>query len=149
MFNKSPANLWNAVFNVPQGLTMTVAVSLFVGQMGAVALIRTFFCAYCAGVMLTAFLQIPRFGAWVTGLFRCGDKPLAAYLIGGLAGGGLMGVLMNFFMTMMTMGPVAAFPGAFWHTLGFSVLVSALSSCAWVWMVDRLVARVYGEKTPE
>lgn len=27
MFNKSPENLWNAVFNVPQGLTMTIAVS--------------------------------------------------------------------------------------------------------------------------
>ena len=32
MFNKSPDNLWNALFNVPQGATMTVAVSLYLGH---------------------------------------------------------------------------------------------------------------------
>ena len=57
MFNKSPDNLWNAVFNVFQGGTMTIAVSLYVGQAAPGNLLKTFVCAYCAGVMLTLFLR--------------------------------------------------------------------------------------------
>ena len=143
MFNKSPANLWAAVFNVPQGLTMSIAVSLFLGIADPVSLGRTFVCAYCAGVMLTLFLRIPAFGDRIVRWLRCGDRPLAAYLVSGLSGGALMGVLMNLFMTLMSMGPTGDFPAAFLHTLPFSILVSAVSSCVWVWMVDRLVARVY------
>ncbi len=145
MFNKSPENLWNAVFNVPQGLTMTVAVSLFLGQTALVTLCKTFACAYCAGVMLTLFLRIPAFGDWVARLVRCDTKPVAGYIVSGLAGGALMGVLMNFFMTFMAIGPVPEFPGAYLHALPFSMLVSAISSCVWVWLVNRLVARVYGK----
>ena len=143
MFNKSPENLWNAIFNVPQGAVMTVAVSLFLGRADAVSLGRTFACAYCAGVMLTLFLRIPAFGSWVAGLLRCGSKPAASYLVSSAAGGALMGVLMNFFMTLMAIGPAPGFPAAFLHTLPFSVLVSAVSSCLWVYPVGRIVARVY------
>ena len=144
MFNKSPENLWNAVFNVPQGLTMTVAVSLYLGQADFISLCRTFACAYCAGVMLTAFLRIPAFGAWFAKRLKCDQKPVAAYIVSGIAAGLLMGVLMNFFMTFMAIGPIPAFPAAFLHALPFSMLVSAISSCVWVWMVNRLVAKVYG-----
>ena len=147
MFNKSPENLWNAVFNVPQGLTMTIAVSLYLGQTSPVSLCRTFACAYCAGVMLTLFLRIPAFGDLVARGLRCSKKALPAYLVSGLAGGALMGVLMNFFMTFMAIGPIPDFPAAFFHALPFSVLVSAISSCVWVWMVNRLVARVYRKTT--
>lgn len=144
MFNKSPENLWNAVFNVPQGLTMTVAVSLYLGQADFVALCRTFVCAYCAGVMLTLFLRIPAFGDMIAKLFRCDKKPVLGYIVSGLAGGALMGVLMNFFMTFMAIGPIPEFPAAYFHALPFSMLVSAISSCVWVWMVNRLVGKVYG-----
>ena len=147
MFNKSPANLWNAVFNVPQGLTMTIAVSLYLGHADLITLCKTFVCAYCAGVMLTLFLRIPAFGAWVARLLRCRGG-LGEYLTSGLAGGALMGVLMNFFMTFMAIGPVPEFPAAYFHALPFSMLVSALSSCLWVWMVDRLVARIYPRPEP-
>jgi len=144
MFNKSPANLWNAVFNVPQGLTMSVAVSLYLGQTAFVTLCRTFVCAYCAGVMLTAFLRIPVFGDWFARLVRCDKKPVPHYLASGIAAGALMGVLMNLFMTFMMIGPVPEFPAAFLHALPFSMLVSAVSSCVWAVLVDRLVERVYG-----
>ena len=147
MFNKSPENLWNAIFNVPQGAVMTVAVSLYVGQADAVSLCRTFLCAYCAGVMLTLFLRIPAFGSLVARLFRCGEKPMAAYFVSGLAGGALMGVLMNFCMTFMTIGPVPGFLPAFFHTLPFSMLVSAVSSCLWVYPVERIVAKVYSKRS--
>ena len=143
MFNKSPENLWNAVFNVPQGLTMTVAVSLYLGHGDFVTIGKTFVCAYCAGVMLTLFLRIPAFGELVARLLRCDKKPVPAYIVSGLAGGALMGVLMNLFMTFMAIGPVPEFLGAYLHALPFSMLVSAISSCVWVWMVNRLVARVY------
>ena len=143
MFNKSPENLWNAAFNVPQGLTMTIAVSLYLGHGDFVTLGKTFVCAYCAGVMLTLFLRIPAFGELVARLLRCDKKPVPAYIVSGLAGGALMGVLMNFFMTFMAIGPVPAFFGAYLQALPFSMLVSAVSSCVWVWMVNRLVARVY------
>ena len=146
MFNKSPENLWNAVFNVPQGLTMTIAVSLFLGQTAFVTLCKTFVCAYCAGVMLTLFLRIPAFGDWVARLFRCRAGSVAEYLVSGAAGGALMGVLMNFFMTFMAIGPIPEFLAAYFHALPFSMLVSAISSCVWVWMVNRLVERVYGAK---
>lgn len=143
MFNKSPAILWNAVFNIPQGLTMTIAVSLFLGRADLVTLCRTFVCAYCAGVMLTLLLRIPAFGDWLAKKLGC-RRPVTCYLVSALAGGALMGVLMNLFITFMAMGPVPEFPSAFLHTLLFSILVSALSSALWVWMVNRLVARVYG-----
>lgn len=146
MFNKSPENLWNALFNVPQGLTMTIAVSLFVGKADPVSLCRVFLCAYCAGVTLTLFLRIPAFGDWVAGKLGCGEKPCLRYLISGAAGGGLMGVFMNFCITFMNLGPVPQFPAAFFHTLLFSVLVSALSSCVWVALVNRVVDRVYARK---
>lgn len=65
IFKKSPDNLFNAVFNVPQGAVMTVAVSLYMGQADAVSLLRTFVCAYCAGVMLTALCAFRNSGtAW-------------------------------------------------------------------------------------
>ena len=144
MFNKSPENLWNAIFNVPQGLTMTIAVSLFLGQAQPVNLWKTFACAYCAGVMLTLFLRIPAFGDWVARLLRCRGKVLT-YLVSGAAGGALMGVLMNFFMTFMAIGPVPEFPGAYFHALPFSMLVSAVSSCVWVALVNWIVGRVYGK----
>ena len=146
MFNKSPEILWNALFNVPQGLTMTIAMSLFVGQTDAVSLCRTFVCAYCAGVMLTLLLRIPAFGDWVARLLRCGRKPVPAYLVSGFAGGALMGVFMNLFITFMMMGPVPAFPGAYFHALPFSMLVSGVSSCVWVVLVNAVVRRVYGPK---
>lgn len=149
MFNKSPENLWNAVFNVPQGLTMTIAVSLYLGQADIISLCRTFVCAYCAGVMLTLFLRIPAFGDLAARLLRCDKHPVTRYIVSGLAGGALMGVLMNFFMTFMAIGPCSEFPKAYFHALGFSVLVSAISSCTWVWMVNRLVGRVYGSGPTE
>lgn len=146
MFNKSPENLWNAIFNVPQGLTMTIAVSLFLGETALTGLCKTFVCAYCAGVMLTAFLNIPGFGAWVARLLHCGKNPVLSYIVSGLAAGALMGVLMNFFMTFMAIGPIPEFPGAYLHALPFSMLVSAISSCVWVILVNKLVERVYGKK---
>ena len=144
MFNKSPENLWAAIFNVPQGLTMTIAVSLFLGQTQPVILCKTFVCAYCAGVMLTLFLRIPAFGDWVARLVGCKGK-VPTYLVSGFAGGALMGVFMNFFMTIMAIGPVPEFPAAFFHALLFSMLVSGVSSCVWVALVNRIVARVYGK----
>lgn len=143
LFNKSPDNLFNALFNVPQGATMTVAVSLFLGQADWVSLLKTFACAYCAGVMLTAFLRIPAFGSWLARKLRCDGKPALSYIVSGLAGGALMGVLMNFFMTFMAIGPVSYFPASFFHTLPFSMAVSALSSCLWLGPVGWIVKKVY------
>ncbi len=149
MFNKSPDNLWNAIFNVPQGATMTVAVSLYLGQADAVNLLKTFVCAYCAGVMLTLFLRIPAFGDRVARLLRCDKKPLPAYLVSGFAGGALMGIFMNFFMTFMAIGPVPYFPSAFISVLPFSMVVSGISSCLWVKPAGLIVEKVYGGKKPD
>ena len=146
MFNKSPDNLWNALFNVPQGATMTIAVSLYLGQASAVNLAKTFVCAYCAGVMLTLFLRIPAFGSWFSRLLHCDRNPVADYLVSSLAGGALMGVLMNFFMTFMAIGPVPYFPSAYLHALPFSMLVSAISSSLWIKPAGLIVGRVYGKK---
>ena len=41
---------------------MTLAVSAYIGQAAPATLLRTFVCAYCAGVMLTQFLNVPGFG---------------------------------------------------------------------------------------
>ena len=146
MFNKSPQNLWAAVFNVPQGLTMTIAMSLYMDQAHWVALCRTFVCAYCAGVMLTLFLNVGAFAGWVARLLRCDQRPVAGYFVSGAAAGVLVGVCMNFFMTFMVMGPLPEFPAAFFRSLPFAMLVSAISSCLWSWPTDRIVARVYGEQ---
>lgn len=143
-FNKSPDNLWNAIFNVPQGATMTIAVSLFLGQADHVNLLKTFACAYCAGVMLTLFLRIPAFDGWVARHIHCNKNPAASYLASGLAGGALMGVLMNFFMTFMAIGPVPYFPSAYLNVLPFSMLVSAVSSCLWIKPTGMIVGKVYG-----
>ena len=143
-FNKSPENLWNAVFNVFQGGAMTIAVSLYLGETALEGMLKTFVCAYCAGVMLTAFLNIPAFGAWAARLLRCEGKPAAGYIVSGAAGGALMGVLMDFFITFMAIGPVPHFPAAFLHTLPFAVLVSAVSSCCWIGLVNAVVKKVYG-----
>ena len=146
MFNKSPDNLWNAVFNAFQGATMTVAVSLFLGQATAANLLKTFVCAYCAGVMLTLFLNVPAFGARIVKLLRCQQRPRLAYLISSASGGVLMGAFMNFFMTFMAIGPVPYFLSAFLSVLPFSMLVSAISSCCWVGLVNAIVGKVYGGK---
>jgi len=147
MFNKSPANLWNAIFNVPQGLTMTVAVSLFLGKADFFTIGRTFVCAYCAGVMLTLFLNVPGFGNRIARLVHCDRHPVPAYFVSSAAGGGLMGIFMNFFMTFMAIGPAPFFPSAFLRALPFSILVSAISSCCWIKLADAIVGSVYGRKT--
>ena len=144
MFHKSPENLWAAVFNVPQGLTMSVAVSLFLGRGDFVTICRTFACAYFVGVTLTLFLRIPAFGDAAARLLRCEKNPAAGYIVSAFAGGMLMGVFIGFFITFVMMGPVPGFFAAFFHSLLFSVLVSGVSSCVWVRLVDRLVRRVYG-----
>lgn len=144
MFNKSPDNLWNAIFNVFQGGTMTIAVSTYLGQATVPILLKTFVCAYCAGVMLTLFLNIPAFGDRVAKLVRCAGRPVAGYLVSGAAGGALMGIFMNFFMTFMAIGPAPDFFAAFAHALPFSMLVSAISSCCWVALVNAIVGKVYG-----
>lgn len=149
MFNKSPDNLWNAIFNVPQGLVMTISVSLYLGQADFVNLLKTFVCAYCAGVMLTAFLNIPGFGSWIARHIHCDKNPVAAYLVSGLAGGALMGVFMNFFMTFMAIGPVPYFPSAYITVLPFAMLVSAISSCLWIGPVGMIVGKVYGKAPAE
>ena len=87
MFNKSPDNLWNALFNVPQGATMTVAVSLYLGQADLVSIFKTFVCAYCAGVMLTLFLRIPAFGTWISRHIHTDKNPVADSLVCGLPRG--------------------------------------------------------------
>lgn len=149
MFNKSPDNLWNAVFNVFQGATMTVAVSIYLNQATPGNLLKTFVCAYCAGVMLTLFLNIPAFGDMIAGWLHCDKNPIAAYFISGAAGGALMGVFMNFFMTFMALGPVPFFPSAFLNVLPFSMLVSAISSCCWIKLAGTIVGKVYAGKKPE
>ena len=146
MFNKGPDLLFNAVFNVPQGLVMTVAVSLYQGIADPVSLLQTFVCAYCAGVMLTLFVRVPAAGAWVSQRLRCAGHPVADYIVSNAAGGAIMGVLMNFFMTWMAIGPVSYFPAAYLHCLGISVGVSAVSSCCWIGLTQLLVKRVHGEK---
>lgn len=148
MFNKSPDILWNAVFNVPQGATMTIAVSLFLHQADFVTLLKTFVCAYCAGVTLTLFLRIPAFGDRAARLLGCDKNLVSAYLVSSLAGGALMGVFMSFLMTFMALGPVPYFPSAFLGVLPFSILVSAISSCLWIRLTVFIVGRVYGNRQP-
>lgn len=128
---------------------MTIAVSLYLGQADAANLLKTFVCAYCAGVMLTLFLRIPAFGDWAAGLLHCNEKPLPAYLVSGFAGGALMGVFMNFFMTFMAIGPAPYFFSAFLNVLPFSMAVSGVSSCVWVKLVNLLVGKVYGGRPEE
>lgn len=144
LFNKNPDNLFAAVFNVFQGATMTLSVSMYMGQMEVAGLIKTFVCAYCAGVMLTMFLRVPAFGDWVAKFFHC-KKGIGKYMVSNLAAGGLMGIFMNFFMTFMILGPVPAFSGAFLHTLVFSILVSAISSTVWVGVTQMIMGKVYGK----
>lgn len=140
MFNKSADNLWNAVFNLPQGLTMTIAMSLFTGQMEFVSLCKTFTCAYCAGVMLALFLRVPAFGDWVAHKLRCDGHPKLEYIISCLASGALMGIPMNFFITFMAIGPVSDFFATYFHTLPFAMLVSAVATCIWTAITNRIVA---------
>ena len=147
-FNKSPDNLFSAVFNVLQGATMTITVSLYLGQTAPAGLIKTFVCAYCAGVMLMQYLRVPAFGNWIAKMLHCDKNPVAAYLVSNAAAGGLMGIFMNFFMTFMNMGPVPGLLGAFLHTLLFSIVVSAISSCLWIGLTQKLVGAVY-KKTPQ
>jgi len=149
MFNKSPDNLWNAVFNVFQGATMTIAVSIYLGQATPDNLLKTFVCAYCSGVMLTLFLNIPAFGDMIARGLHCDEKPVAAYFISGATDGALMGVFMDFFMTFMALGPVPFFPSAFLNVLPFSMLVSAISSCCWIKLAGTIVGKVYAGKKPE
>ena len=144
MFNKSPDNLWNAVFNVFQGGTMTIAVSLYLGQATPGSLLKTFVCAYCAGVMLTLFLNVPAFGDLIARLLRCDQRPVPNYLVSGAAGGALMGIFMNFFITFLAIGPAPFFPSAFLRVLPFSMLVSAVSSCCWIGLSGAIVGKVYG-----
>lgn len=146
MFNKSPDNFFTAVFNVFQGATMTLAVSFYIGQTDPATLIKTFVCAYCAGVMLTVFLRIKEFGAWVSKLLHCSSKPVPCYLVSNIAAGGLMGIFMNFFMTFMAIGPVPYFPAAFFQTLLFSIFVSAVSSTLWIGVTQLIMGKVYGKK---
>ena len=146
MFNKTPDNCFAAIFNVFQGLTMTLTVSFYIGQTDPVGLVKTFVCAYCAGVMLTMFLRVPAFGAWVARLFRCEDKPKAGYLVSNLAAGGLMGIFMNFFITFMNIGPVPYFPAAFLQTLLFSIVVSAISSTVWIGVTTMIMGKIYGKQ---
>ena len=141
-FNKSPDNLFAAVFNVFQGATMTLTVSAYMGQMEVTGLIKTFVCAYCAGVMLMMFLRVPAFGAMMARFFRC-KKSASEYVVSNVFAGGLMGIFMNFFMTFMILGPVPQFIGAFSHTLVFSIIVSAISSTVWIGVTQRIVGKVY------
>ena len=142
LFNKSPDNLFSAIMNTLQGATMTLSISAYLGQMEITGLIKTFFCSFCAGVMLSLFLRVPAFGAWIAKLLRC-KKPAAQFLVANIVVGAIMGVLMNFSMTFMMLGPVPAFPGAFLHTLGVSILVSVISSPIWVCVTQRIVGKVY------
>ena len=146
-FNKSPDNLFNALFNVPQGATMTIAVSLFLGEATPGNLLKTYVCAYCAGVMLTAFLRVPAFGAWVARHLHCTRPAPLAYLVSNLSAGALMGIFMNFFMTFMAIGPVPYFLSAYLHTLPFAMLVSAISSCLWIGPCGKIVGLCYGSHT--
>lgn len=143
MFNKSPDNLFNAVFNLPQGLTMTIAMSLFTGTMEFVSVCRTFVCAFCAGVMLALFLRVPAFGEWTARSLGCDRRPLAHYLVSGFASGALMGIPMNLFLTFMGSGPVPGVIGAYFHTLPFAMLVSGLATCVWTEPANRIVALAY------
>ena len=148
MFNKSPDNLWTAVFNVFQGATMTLSMGIYLGQDTWDALLKSFVCAYCAGVMLTLFLRIPAFGARIVRLLRCEKRPVVSYLVSGLAGGALMGVFMNFFMTFMAIGPVPYFASAYFSALPFAILVSAISSCLWIKLAGTIVGKVYSAGAP-
>ena len=146
MFNKSPDNFFTAVFNIFQGATMTLSVSFFIGQTDPAGLIKTFVCAYCAGVMLTVFLRVKEFGAWVAKVLRCDSKPVPGYLVSNMVAGGLMGIFMNFFMTFMALGPVPYFPAAFMQPLLFSIGVSAVSSTVWIGVTQLIMGKVYGKK---
>lgn len=143
MLNKSPEILWNAVFNAFQGATMTLAMSLYQGQLEVTGLIKTFVCAYCAGVMLTLFLNAAGMGDRVAKALHCSKSPVLGYLVSGLVSGAIMGIFMNFFITFMVMGPVPAFPMAYLTTLPFAMLVSALASCCWVKAASLIVGAVY------
>lgn len=98
--------------------------------------------------MLTLFLAHPRFWDVDLPAYSYGQEPCGRLSGMRPAGGALMGVLMNFFMTFMAIGPIPAFPGAYLHALPFSILVSAISSCLWVKPTGMIVGKVYGGKQP-
>ena len=128
---------------------MTISVSIFLGEATPSNLIKTFVCAYCAGVMLTLFLRVPAFGAWIAKHFPWCKSPVPAYITSNAAGGALMGIFMNFFMTFMAIGPAPFFPSAFLHTLPFAMLVSAISSCLWIAPSSQIVKLCYGKPQKE
>lgn len=144
LFHKNPDTLFSAIMNTLQGATMTLSISAYMGQMELTGLIKTFFCSFCAGVMLTFFIRIPAFGGWMAKLLRC-KKPAVQFLVSNIFVGVLMGIFMNFSMTFMMMGPVPGFPGAFLHTLGVSIFVSVITSPIWSYVSQRIVGKVYGK----
>lgn len=145
-FNKTPDNVFAAIFNIFQGATMTLSVSAFMGQMDPAGLLKTFVCSYCAGVMLMMFLRVPAFGDWVAKLLRCKGKKKLEYVVSNVAAGALMGIFMNFFMTFMIMGPAPQFVGAFFHTLLFSMAVSAVSSTVWIAVTGMITGKIMAGK---
>lgn len=146
IFNKTFDNVFAAIFNIFQGATMTLSVSAFMGKMEVPGLIKTFVCAYCAGVMLMMFLRVPAFGDLMAKVFRCKGKKYAEYLVSNVFAGMLMGIFMNFFMTFMILGPVPEFVGAFFHTLLFSIGVSAVSSTVWIGVTGVITGRIMGKE---
>lgn len=144
VFYKSPEKLFLAAMNFFQSLSMTVAVSIYVGQTAPADMIKTLVCAFCASVMLTTFVRVHEFGVWVGRLLRC-KKPGVQYLVENLATGGLMGILMNFFMTFMNIGLTSQLPTAFFHTLLYSIAVSAVASIVSNWIARLIVGKAYGK----
>jgi hypothetical protein len=124
---------------------MTIAVSLYTGGAAPGELLRTFACAYCAGVMLTLFLNAAAIGGLVTKLLHCDKHPFPAYLVSSAIAGALMGVFVSFFIIFMSLGPTHEFLSVFLHVLPFSVLVSAISTCCWAGLTSLIVHKVYDD----
>lgn len=141
MFNREPATLFNVVFNVPQGLFMTIVICAYQGLLAPEELAVSFAKTYCAGVMLTTLLRLNAAGAWVSRNLHTDKHNLSNYLTTSITIGAIMGILMNTVLSFINVG-FSTFFKAWLHCLGVSISASVLASCVFSYPINRLVEKV-------
>ena len=142
IFNTSHITMLNVIFNVPQNITMVICLSLFQGITDPVAIAATFIRAYGIGFAIGTILRLDNIGDAAASLFNAKPGTTAHYIASNIAGGALMGVLMNGAITFMALGPVAAFWPAYIHTVIPAILVSAAAQCVWMKPSDLLAGKI-------
>lgn len=116
--------VYNLMFNIPQSVVMSLAIMIFQEKVNWTTFGSMVTCAYCAGVTLGFLVPVRKA---ITNFIN-------DWLLVEVTTGAIMGILMNFCMTLMLTGEVSSY----FDNAHVAIIISLISTPVWSLIIKKV-----------